>query len=356
MQQQPTYLKSLDALRFLSFVAIFTFHFNINAIGDGTVIKTVLAIKNSLFLGVDFFFVLSSFLLTYLALNEYKNTSNFSFKKFMMRRVLRIWPLYFLMILAGFVVLPVLSSKLQTAVTLPPLGYYLIFASNFYNVPHVFFLMFLWSIAVEEQLYLMFALVYKFFIFHLKTICVGMLTAYLIFIVMASKFDWNVYTNTINYLPNFAAGALLALLFTTNSLNKITLLSSAAIVSIYATTFLLIVLSINLTSGIFSQLISKLLMCFFFAFAIVEQLHLKNSPLKLDRFSILTWLGKRTYGLYCYHGIVFTLYTFVPAHFKTGVANQLIAYVATMLLTFLLAAISYRFFESPFLLLKKKFY
>lgn len=56
--------------------------------------------------GVNFFFVLSGFLITYLLLCEKDKHTTISLKKFYMRRILRIWPLYYLILLIGFFILP----------------------------------------------------------------------------------------------------------------------------------------------------------------------------------------------------------------------------------------------------------
>jgi peptidoglycan/LPS O-acetylase OafA/YrhL len=358
MQQQKHYFKSIDTLRFLAFVAIFIFHFPIQNSDNGFFTETILAIKKTLFIGVDFFFVLSSFLLTHLALQEWNTSAQFSFKKFMARRILRIWPLYFLMVFAGFVLLPFAANVLQHNVSIPPVGYYLFFVSNFYTVPHVFFLMFLWSIAVEEQLYLLFAIAYKFLIRYLFVFSILLIGIYITYICIAVPAHWAVYYTTVNYLPNFATGALLALFYfnSKDALQKISAISTISIVLIYFATIAAICVALNLKYSISNQLLSKALLCFLFAFTLLEQTSFQNSLFKLERFATLTYLGKRTYGLYCFHGLVFTLYSLFPQELKNGFGNQLLAFVVTFILTVLLALISYRYFESPFLQLKKKFY
>ena len=358
MQKQNSYFKSLDALRFIAFAAIFTFHFPLLLEGHNVVTAILLSIKKTLFAGVDFFFVLSSFLLSYLALQEWNAASDFSFKKFMARRVLRIWQLYFLMVIAGFVLLPAAAAVLNHQISLPPVGYYLFFISNFYTVPHVFFLMFLWSIAVEEQLYLLFAVAYKFFIQHLFVFSFMLTGIYIAYICLAVPAHWPVYYTTINYFPNFATGALLALFYINrkDALQKISVISTFNIVLVYLGTIVSIAVVLNLQYSISNQLISKALLCFLFAFTLLEQITFKNSWFKLERFTILSFLGKRTYGLYCFHGVVFTLYSLLPQNFKAGITNQLLAFVVTFTLTVLMALMSYRYFESPFLQWKKKFY
>ena len=61
--------------------------------------------------GVDLFLVLSAFLITNLLLLEQQRTGTISLKDFYIRRSLRIWPLYFLMILIGFFISPIISGK-----------------------------------------------------------------------------------------------------------------------------------------------------------------------------------------------------------------------------------------------------
>ncbi|MEG0929911.1 acyltransferase family protein, partial [Algoriella sp.] len=60
-------------------------------------------------LGVVLFFVLSGFLITYLLLNEEKNTNKINVKRFYFRRVLKIWPLYYFIIFLSYFVFPYIS-------------------------------------------------------------------------------------------------------------------------------------------------------------------------------------------------------------------------------------------------------
>src|SRR4051812_12553902 len=61
--------------------------------------------------GVSVFFALSGFLITYLLLEERKNFNKVSFADFYMRRILRIWPLYFLIVIIGFFIYPKSDSS-----------------------------------------------------------------------------------------------------------------------------------------------------------------------------------------------------------------------------------------------------
>ncbi len=121
-------------------------------------------------LAVSFFFVLSGFLITYLLLNEMKNTRTISLKKFYMRRVLRIFPLYYLLVFIGLFAIPVLLKLIHYTYQMPYdtvtagvlFGLFLSFVVNPLYGSHL--LEPLWSIGVEEYFYLIWAPLFKFFV------------------------------------------------------------------------------------------------------------------------------------------------------------------------------------------------
>ena len=122
-------------------------------------------------LGVTIFFVLSGFLITYLLLTE-KKQSAISIKNFYMRRILRIWPLYFLIVVISFFIIPhidifnvpVYSQPIHNSFT-AKLTLFLFLLANvaFVAFPTVAFGNILWSVAVEEQFYLIWPFIIKKF-------------------------------------------------------------------------------------------------------------------------------------------------------------------------------------------------
>ena len=138
-------IKGLDTLRFFAFLSIFIFHATPHFEYG--------------YFGVDFFFVLSSFLLTYLAYQEIDAKGFVSKWNFLGRRMLRIFPLYYLVLTASFIVLPILNYS----VNLPEnkLLYWLLL-SNYETSDCLYSLKFLWSIGVEEQFYLIFPILMIF--------------------------------------------------------------------------------------------------------------------------------------------------------------------------------------------------
>lgn len=89
---QRRHFHTIDALRFFALPKVFLLHLPVTAFpifnffreGGGT--------------GVIFFFVLSGFLITYILLSEKKQLGSINLKRFYIRRILRIWPLYYLMV------------------------------------------------------------------------------------------------------------------------------------------------------------------------------------------------------------------------------------------------------------------
>lgn len=120
-------------------------------------------------IAVSFFFVLSGFLITYLLLTEIEQTATVSLRKFYWRRVLRIFPLYYLLVFIGLIAIPILLSLINYPNTQPYdtltggvlFLFFLSFVVNAAFGSH--FLEPLWSIGVEEYFYIIWAPLLKFF-------------------------------------------------------------------------------------------------------------------------------------------------------------------------------------------------
>src|ERR1700742_157030 len=106
-----TYLPNLDGVRFLGAFIIMIFH--LEGIKSKTGRQTIGAIRHFYPTGnlvVSIFFVLSGFLITYLLLKEKQKNNFINIKSFYKRRILRVWPLYYLVLILGFFVFPLLST------------------------------------------------------------------------------------------------------------------------------------------------------------------------------------------------------------------------------------------------------
>jgi peptidoglycan/LPS O-acetylase OafA/YrhL len=144
---QTERLPALDGLRGIAVLLIVYFH-SMRLIGDHSLINGVLfQFTESFHIGVDLFFVLSGYLITSILLRE-RRSENY-YKAFYWRRLLRIFPLYYLTVL-------VLAFVVPKDLSLSDSPWYIFFASNIYIVHHGFghaMVSPLWSVAMEEQFY-----------------------------------------------------------------------------------------------------------------------------------------------------------------------------------------------------------
>jgi len=150
-------LHGLDHLRAIAIILVLIFHY-----GSGTP-EWLIPIRKIGWTGVDLFFVLSGYLIGYQLMEEIKQSENISFKRFYLKRFLRIIPAY-LAVLAVYLSMP----NMHEGSGLSPLWKFLTFTQNFgLNTRHYSSFSHAWSLCIEEQFYLLLPLT-LFLIFSLK--------------------------------------------------------------------------------------------------------------------------------------------------------------------------------------------
>ncbi len=158
-----SYLKGLNTLRFFAAFFVIISHGQISISKLGFTNFNTLAIFNRGGDAVEFFFVLSGFLITYLLQKEIAKTGRVSIKQFYLRRVFRIWPLYFLIVVVGFIFLGYIIPNLtgEQFFKFPyfkGLLFFVFFLPNLVTSLYPVGMLYpLWSIGVEEQYYLFWA-------------------------------------------------------------------------------------------------------------------------------------------------------------------------------------------------------
>ena len=360
------YFKELNSLRFIGFVGIFfghVFFSNDIEIVNSKIYSTLYSYGKILgFISIDSFFVLSSFLITWKGLEELKVTKKFQFKNFLIRRSLRIWPLYFLVILLGFLIEFMKSYFTQDISSLPSFWSFILFILNFDIIKNgyefLFFMVFMWSISVEEQFYIFWALVLKWFQNHLLKISLLIILISIIFRIYFIDDSLNLNFHTISALGNFGVGALAAIAAFNNSIliTKIRDFSKTQIVIIYLISLIIFIAIPSLQNHDLFIVIQRVLFSFVFAFIILEQTYCQQSIFKLSRIKYFNFFGKISYGLYCYHGIMITIVLKFSDYFSKSLFTSIFIFPTLIFCgTLLFSHLSYKFFESKILKLKTKY-
>lgn len=361
-------IPNLDANRFLAFLLVFCSHGFIatsQQVKESDSYQWFDIWKITGTLGVEYFFVLSSFLICFLYFKELETNSNFSLRNFLVRRTLRIWPLYFAMIFIGFTYAFYRNQSGNPIADLPNFFYFATFTLNFSMIEQgagfLLFLTFLWSIAVEEQFYILLSFLFKFSRIRPLLLFFGFIVVSLLFRMYHADELRNSYFNTISVLGNFGVGGIAAYLyFWKNELYfKIIEAKKTHVFLFFSLLFLSILFFPWISTLPYFAIFYRLYYSILFALFILYISSGKSTYFNLGKSKFLNYLGKISYGLYCFHGISISLLILVLQNLKleeTLWHTFLIYPILILSFTFVLAHLSYRYFESIFLRLKKKFY
>jgi peptidoglycan/LPS O-acetylase OafA/YrhL len=213
------YLPQLDTLRFFAFLSVFFYHgLPSNDVSSHSGHARTVALLESIVRrsganGVALFFVLSAFLITELLKREKEFSGTIDLKKFYVRRTLRIWPLYFLMVAIGLMVQP-LSPGFRMSVT--EIVSFLLFWRNWDLALHGFSwnpISVLWTVSAEEQFYLVWPLLQR--ILNRRTmiaVCVSLLVLFPLLGFLPVTGRPASVVRVALYFMFFPAGGLLSLL------------------------------------------------------------------------------------------------------------------------------------------------
>jgi peptidoglycan/LPS O-acetylase OafA/YrhL len=322
-------------------------------------------------LGVDLFFVLSGFLITDILLRTLDQPH--FLRNFYTRRILRIFPLYYLALFLILIVLPFFKS-LQLDLTYyedHQIWLWTYLQNWLYTFKHPYgskILLHFWSLAVEEQFYLLWPvtilLIRKPKI--LLAISIGLLIA-----VGATRFVlWNLHLKDLAYanlflftrIDGICVGCMLALLIRidfTFLRRKMALI--LAILAVF--NFLFYFFNKKYSPGSpFLAFVGYTTFAILFGLLVYEGVAGKIKVIdKIFNNKVMKFFGRISYGLYVYHWPVYVLLFPVLKNFFTNqiVLSNLFANIVSALgvitLSVIISVISYRYFESYFLRLKSKF-
>lgn len=366
--KQKIFFPNLDGLRFFSFLLVFFAHsFNVESL-ELKATWWYKLFKERMFqdgdIGVSFFFVLSGFLITYLLLKEKEFTSKIDVKSFYIRRALRIWPLYYLVLLVGFLIFPMLKQFMglvPNETANPWLCF--TFLNNFdriLHVPDAFVIAVLWSVAIEEQFYLVWPVLFYFI--------PSKYTLYLIAAVILSSTLFRYFymhkvpieLHTFGVISDMAVGGGMAYLaIFSDKFNRMIKVSPKWLTLFFYLLFLSIILfKQEMFQSDWMIVFKRLVMGITFAYIIAEQNFSENSFFKVGNWKKISTLGKYTYGLYCLHPMAILAVTIVLSKLSLNQSAWqiwLLQLPLSFALSILISWISFTYIESWFLKLKEKF-
>lgn len=349
------YLPQLDSLRALAVLGVFVQHF----LSQGNIFVSTVPLGD---LGVRMFFVLSGFLITGILLNARAGIRSGSISKatttwhFYMRRFLRLFPVFYVSLAVGLI----FSQELREYI-----WWFILYLQNIQNarLGHFSFGAHLWTLAVEEQFYL----VWPLFIFFISdrllwptmvlTMVLGVVSRVVFIGLDLTHFQASMLTPS--HLDTLGAGGVLAILYAQREKLSEQFSRTLRLCFLAGLTLLFVVFTTKL-AGFPSTpefILGELGAGLVFMWVIGNAAIGFRGPLGwvLD-MSLLQYLGKISYGLYVYHYFVPRIALTIAE--RTGVVvpgSEWVQFLLYSTVSILIAMVSWHLMEQPILALKKKF-
>jgi peptidoglycan/LPS O-acetylase OafA/YrhL len=318
-------------------------------------------------LGVDLFFVLSGFLITSLLFVEQESPKGINVKNFIVRRILRIWPLYFFIMAVAFFLMPMfpifqlgspfinVNDNLWANIIL-----YALFLPHVQTViiGPILYAGQLWSIGIEEQFYLVWSSIVKklstkglvtwifaYIGFYLGLIVIFRYLVHINYQPKSFKFDYDVILSLLDSLrfDCLLIGALFAVL--NKNLSPKTILTNKAFqLFVYA-----VELYLAFTGGWFHSFFWEI-HAVLYGIILMNLVRGDTSLINIE-YPVFNYLGKISYGIYMYHILVINIVITIFHKYQIDA----FAYPVIFILVIALSAFSYKYIEAYFLKLKNRF-
>ena len=362
------YRPELDVLRFVAFMFVFITHRNDLSPIDSVKHSWLYSFSLIGVYGVPIFFLLSAYLITELLQRERERTGTIHVRSFYVRRILRIWPLYFL-IFYGLVLLNLYVPGVG-ANSPAKWAAFSLFAGNWYITLKGWIeypVNPMWSLSVEEQFYIAIPFIAMLgrralIAFNLVVIAIsyGVIIYYAEHVTPGFSGQW---TNSFVQFQFFAAGMLTAL-FLRGRVPQLHMSARIAGVALATASWLIAFTVFKIKADDPRSTVTQCLVGWplVLAGATLFLLSLLGTP---SRFlpRALVYLGRISYGLYLIHIFFFYMVFVVWRPWLTRVAESaglsawqdVIAPIIAFTCTAALASLSYHWFERPFLHLKRRF-
>lgn len=355
------YFGGMDVLRFICAAGVI-FHHATQTLKDKGVATKAADIhyySGSFFL--DVFFIISGFLISLILMKEYE-AGTFSLKNFFMRRIIRIWPLYFLAVILKIWLIPFLNGMSFTAIK-TNLLYACTFTINYQLIfdEMVKTYSILWSICIEEHIYLLLPFLLLLFKQKFKIVTyfliVSGLISWLCFFKMQSAGHFSyAYFVSSSYFYYFGIGMLVACIYNGKMPGK-NLEHTIFKPITQAIVFIIFFGFVFNGWGNHKSLITTLTITGLFGGYLVWASVQENFILKLKP-SFSKYLGNISYAMYVTHiitiGLAIAFFKKKGIHFSEGAFGWGLPILATVL-CMAFSTLLYYCFERPILKLKKRF-
>ena len=339
-------IPGLDGLRALAVIAVVWHHAHPGYTG--------FPISRNGFLGVDVFFVLSGFLITTLLLQEERSTGGISLIGFYLRRSLRIFPLYYAVLLLMILYFTLTAKSSNAGIFFQELPWHVTYLSNWISLKSMMAIT--WSLATEEQFYLAWPPLFAW---------LGVRAVWLILVFLALNqginfglFDDFLYRNgfpvqslpllQITFTP-ILLGVVAAFWIQTKSFES---LKSGLKKWMLPLMTMIALLAANIDGDIrgWPRLLFHISIAILVVLVVVSP---KSLTVKILNWKLLTHIGTVSYGIYLFHMLVLYVIHQVTGAYMLN--HPTLIFYSTMIFCTGLATFSYRIFELPVMSLKSRF-
>lgn len=344
------YLEGLDGLRAIAVIAIIVYHLNSKWLPGG-------------FLGVDTFFVISGYLITSLLLHEYHTKGHIDLKSFWLRRFKRLIPAVFFMLTVVLTYALFFETEMIQRVKEDAIAAFVYVSNWWYIFQDVSYfdsaesqpLLHLWSLAIEEQFYLIWPVILLLLLTKVKdmkkvfgiTLLISLISlVIMIFLAEPMQDNSRVYFGTDTRLQTLLLGVMLAYIWPPFKLKSAIDVDVKRWIDGIGIGALLILIVFFFTVGSSDNWIyfgGLYVISGVTLLLIASSVHPSTMLPKLLGTPIFLWIGTRSYSLYLWH---YPIIVFINRHYIEGQIPWYIM-ICEVLLTLICAEISYRYIESP---------
>jgi len=305
--------------------------------------------------GVDIFFFISGYLLTYLLVVEKEKYGKVNIPNFYIRRGLRIWPLYFFLVAIAPLLVNWLDEKHPVYwPTIALINNFETICTQQWTYPFAHF----WSICIEEHFYIFWPLIVAFIpvrkLPFAITLLLGLSWGYKIYTYIFLSSNWyQIYLHTFSRMDVILLGGLLAVYYIKKPFVFRLHWLSITIIAV----ILLVLLSFddisnfeNMLNGVTRRVVYIVLL----GLIMMDTLFNPERTSRISKFKPLLYLGKVSYGIYMY-GNILVLIVIKKVLLHYHINNIYLYFFIVFTASLIIPVISYELLEKPFLRLKQRF-